>query len=55
MSDDSAHSIDGQTYYLQVLEHVVYYVILAPHGNEQSDMLHRVFNYPELVKMTPQQ
>jgi len=35
----------------QALEHVVYYIVLAPHDNEQSDMLHRVFNYPELVKM----
>ena len=35
----------------QALEHVVYYVVLAPHDNEQSDMLNRVFNYPELAKL----
>jgi 26S proteasome regulatory subunit N5 len=35
---------------MKALEYVVYYVILAPHNNEQSDMLHRVFNYPELAK-----
>lgn len=37
----------------EALEHVVYYVVLAPHSNEQSDMLHRVFHYPELVKLEP--
>jgi len=35
----------------EALERVVYYVILAPHDNEQSDMLHRVFHYPELAKL----
>ncbi|KDQ63363.1 hypothetical protein JAAARDRAFT_120129 [Jaapia argillacea MUCL 33604] len=33
------------------LEHIVYYVVLAPHDNEQSDMLHRLFNDPALVKL----
>ncbi|TDL28216.1 26S proteasome non-ATPase regulatory subunit 12 [Rickenella mellea] len=33
------------------LEHVVYYVVLAPHDNAQSDMLHRVFQYPALAKL----
>lgn len=36
---------------LQALEHVVYYIILAPHSNEQSDMLHRVSRYAELSKL----
>ena len=35
----------------QALEHVVFYVILAPHNNEQSDMLHRVSGYPEVQKL----
>lgn len=38
----------------QALSHVVYYVVLAPHDNEQSDMLHRVSKYPELVKLESQ-
>jgi 26S proteasome regulatory subunit N5 len=29
----------------------VYYVVLAPHDNEQSDMLHRIFNDPALAKL----
>ncbi|CDO73463.1 hypothetical protein BN946_scf185013.g98 [Trametes cinnabarina] len=33
------------------LEHIVYYVVLAPHDNEQSDMLHRLFADPALVKL----
>ncbi|KAK7468686.1 proteasome regulatory particle subunit [Stygiomarasmius scandens] len=33
------------------LEHIVYYVILAPHDNEQSDMLHRLFIDPALDKL----
>ncbi|KAI0785093.1 PCI-domain-containing protein [Abortiporus biennis] len=33
------------------LEHIVYYIVLAPHDNEQSDMLHRLFNDPALLKL----
>jgi hypothetical protein len=35
----------------QTLENIVYYVILAPHNNEQSDMLHRLYNDPALEKL----
>ena len=35
----------------QALEHIVYYVVLAPHTNEQSDMLNRLFIDPALVKL----
>lgn len=35
----------------QALEHIVYYVVLAPHDNEQSDMLHHLFNNPALEKL----
>lgn len=35
----------------KALEHIVYYVVLAPHDNEQSDMLHRLFNDPALTKL----
>ena len=35
----------------EALEHVVYYIILSPHNNEQSDMLHRVNAYPEVQKI----
>ncbi|KAH7885964.1 hypothetical protein F5I97DRAFT_1183425 [Phlebopus sp. FC_14] len=33
------------------LEHIVYYVVLAPHDNEQSDMLHHWFVNPALEKL----
>ncbi|KAG7098977.1 hypothetical protein E1B28_000864 [Marasmius oreades] len=33
------------------LEHIVYYVVLASHDNEQSDMLHRLFVDPALEKL----
>ncbi|KAG5647556.1 hypothetical protein DXG03_008909 [Asterophora parasitica] len=33
------------------LEHIVYYVVLAPHNNEQSDMLHHLFADPVLNKL----
>ncbi|KAF7302732.1 hypothetical protein HMN09_00908100 [Mycena chlorophos] len=33
------------------LEHIVYYIVLAPHSNEQSDMLHRLYNDPALLKL----
>jgi len=39
------------TNFFQALEHIVYYVVLAPHNNEQSDMLHRLFADPALVKL----
>lgn len=35
----------------QALEHIVYYVVLAPHNNEQSDMLHHWFVNPALEKL----
>ncbi|KAG5654727.1 hypothetical protein H0H81_007483 [Sphagnurus paluster] len=35
----------------QALEHIVYYVVLAPHNNEQSDMLHHLFVDPALTKL----
>ncbi|KAI9461173.1 hypothetical protein F5148DRAFT_1215539 [Russula earlei] len=36
------------------LEHIVYYVALAPHDNEQSDMMHRLFADPALEKLEVQ-
>ncbi|KAA1468067.1 PCI-domain-containing protein [Dentipellis sp. KUC8613] len=33
------------------LEHIAFYVVLAPHDNEQSDMMHRLFRDPALKKM----
>ncbi|KZT05826.1 PCI-domain-containing protein [Laetiporus sulphureus 93-53] len=33
------------------LEHIIYYVVLAPHDNEQSDMLHRLSKDPALEKL----
>ncbi|KAF5312350.1 hypothetical protein D9619_002908 [Psilocybe cf. subviscida] len=33
------------------LEHIVYYIVLAPHNNEQSDMLHHLFADPALTKL----
>ncbi|CAE6450874.1 unnamed protein product [Rhizoctonia solani] len=33
------------------LEHIIYYVVLASHSNEQSDMLHRLYNDSELAKL----
>jgi hypothetical protein len=35
----------------QALEHIVYYVVLAPHNNEQSDMLHHLFADAALTKL----
>ncbi|KAJ6621119.1 PCI domain-containing protein [Mycena sp. CBHHK59/15] len=33
------------------LEHIVYYIVLASHSNEQSDMLHHLFADPALIKL----
>ncbi|KAF8579030.1 hypothetical protein K439DRAFT_1395051 [Ramaria rubella] len=35
----------------QALEYIVYYVVLASHDNEQSDMLHHLFADPALLKL----
>jgi 26S proteasome regulatory subunit N5 len=35
----------------KALEYIVYYVILAPYDNEQSDMLHHLFVDPALLKL----
>ncbi|KIJ24766.1 hypothetical protein M422DRAFT_778410 [Sphaerobolus stellatus SS14] len=35
----------------QALEYIVYYILLAPYDNEQSDMLHHLFIDPALTKM----
>lgn len=33
------------------LESIVYYVVLAPHDNEQSDMLNRLYIDPALAQL----
>ena len=38
----------------KALEHIVYYVALAPYDNEQSDMMHRLFADPALEKLEVQ-
>jgi len=35
----------------EALENIVYYVILAPHDNEQSDMINRLYVDPALAKL----
>ncbi|KAI0347847.1 PCI-domain-containing protein [Trametopsis cervina] len=35
----------------EALEHIVYYIVLAPHDNEQSDMIHRLYKDPALQKL----
>ncbi|KIP12555.1 hypothetical protein PHLGIDRAFT_97969 [Phlebiopsis gigantea 11061_1 CR5-6] len=38
----------------EALEHIVYYLVLAPHDNEQSDMLHRLYQNPVLERLALQ-
>ncbi|EKM61277.1 uncharacterized protein PHACADRAFT_247770 [Phanerochaete carnosa HHB-10118-sp] len=38
----------------QALEHIIYYVVLAPHDNEQSDMLNRLYKNPALERLALQ-
>jgi 26S proteasome regulatory subunit N5 len=38
-----------------IYERIVYYVILAPYENEQSDLLHRIHADPNLLRLVPQQ
>lgn len=39
------------TLFVQALEYIVYYVVLAPHDNEQSDMVNHLYIDPALVKL----
>lgn len=34
----------------KALEHIVCYLVLAPHDNEQSDMINRLYIDPQLSK-----
>ena len=47
----STHPLVSLMYGFQALEHIIYYVVLAPHDNEQSDMLYRLYNDPALPKL----
>ncbi|KAG8876844.1 hypothetical protein FRB97_003844 [Tulasnella sp. 331] len=46
-----ASYLDAAKYFHKALENVIYYVILAPHDNEQSDMINRLYNDPALAKL----
>lgn len=35
----------------EALEHIVYYIVLAPHTNEQSDMIHHLYVDPALTRL----
>ncbi|TGZ85397.1 26S proteasome non-ATPase-like protein regulatory subunit 12 [Ascodesmis nigricans] len=39
----------------QTLERIIFYVILAPYDNEQSDLLHRIHGDNRLAKLVPEQ
>ena len=43
--------IASLTVVCQALEHISYYMVLAPHTNEQSDMLHHLYVDPALQKL----
>lgn len=36
---------------IQVLEMITYFIVLAPHDNEQSDMVHKLALKPEIEKL----
>ncbi|CAH1757394.1 119_t:CDS:10 [Entrophospora sp. SA101] len=38
----------------QVLENVIYFIILSPYDNEQSDLLNRIYKDPNLHFITPE-
>ncbi|KAJ3416096.1 26S proteasome non-ATPase regulatory subunit 12 [Chytridiales sp. JEL 0842] len=42
---------EDQAKWSEVLKSVVLYVILAPHDNEQHDLLHRIYEDPNLAKI----
>ena len=51
----SCSSISLTHYARQALEHIIYYVVLAPHENEQSDMMHRMYKDPATEGLDLQQ
>lgn len=42
---------EDEARWIPVLRNIVYFVILAPYDNEQSDLLERVFKDEKLVKV----
>lgn len=48
---DTSCIIEDDTKWSAVLRNIVYFVVLAPHDNEQSDLLERVFKDAKLTKL----
>lgn len=48
---DTPSIIEDEAKWSAVLRNVVYFVLLAPHDNEQSDLLERVSQDEKLVKL----
>ncbi|KAI5779107.1 PCI domain-containing protein [Geopyxis carbonaria] len=54
-ADENLHKQLHPRLMKQTLERIIYYVILAPYDNEQSDLLHRIHQDPTLEKLVPEQ
>ncbi|KAG4305818.1 hypothetical protein PORY_000728 [Pneumocystis oryctolagi] len=48
---DISSIISDETKWKDVLQNVVYFVIISPYGNEQSDLLHRTLVDPQLPSL----
>lgn len=48
---DTAEVKDDPARAQQVLESITYFIVLAPHDNEQSDMIHKLALKPEIEKL----
>ena len=40
-----------KVYYIQALQNAVLFIVLSPYDNEQSDLLHRIYEDPKLTQI----
>ncbi|CAG8526886.1 12562_t:CDS:10 [Ambispora gerdemannii] len=43
---------DDETKWRDVLQNVIYFIVLSPYDNEQNDLLHRIYEDPNLIKLS---
>lgn len=48
---DTPRVLEDEKKWTEALEHIVYFIILAPYDNEQSDLIHRIALDPRLSKL----
>ncbi|CAG8785056.1 5339_t:CDS:2, partial [Cetraspora pellucida] len=43
---------EDESKWKEVLQNVIYFIVLSPYDNEQHDLLHRIYEDPNLIKLS---